>query len=331
NCSVSHFLGVWENKPQILCCWDVYVRQYHYVDLELSWTNAQLHCREKFSDLATFSSSDDLSRLPETTFRAAWFGMTDHSKSWKNIFNNDSNSWKWSASGEWSVPSYQNWFPGQPDNDGSAQTCVYVLGGGKWIDGYCEEKKNFVCFNARDYCREHHIDLAMIESQRENEQFLLEKHTPLVWIGMYRVPWRWSDGSTSLFRNWRDGQPNNFNGEQHCGVIKMSHVWDDDNCDNAKPFFCQKSKTFTSSCWSTSFPIPLFLAPVQVRKTKLVSPHLLLFSSGEWSVPSYQNWFPGQPDNDGSAQTCVYVLSGGKWIDGYCEEKKNFVCFNGKN
>uniref|UniRef100_A0A8C5EGX9 C-type lectin domain-containing protein n=1 Tax=Gouania willdenowi TaxID=441366 RepID=A0A8C5EGX9_GOUWI len=130
---------------------------------------------------------------------------------------------------------------------------------------------------ARDYCREHHIDLAMIESQRENEQFLLEKHTPLVWIGMYRVPWRWSDGSTSLFRNWRDGQPNNFNGEQHCGVIKMSHVWDDDNCDNAKPFFCQKSKTFTSSCWSTSFPIPLFLAPVQVRKTKLVSPHLLLF------------------------------------------------------
>ncbi|XP_028325843.1 macrophage mannose receptor 1-like [Gouania willdenowi] len=241
-------------------CSDVYVRQYHYVDLELSWTNAQLHCREKFSDLATFSSSDDLSRLPETTFRAAWFGMTDHSKSWKNIFNNDSNSWKWSASGEWSVPSYQNWFPGQPDNDGSAQTCVYVLGGGKWIDGYCEEKKNFVCFNgtldqktyhlikdskkwkeARDYCREHHIDLAMIESQRENEQFLLEKHTPLVWIGMYRVPWRWSDGSTSLFRNWRDGQPNNFNGEQHCGVIKMSHVWDDDNCDNAKPFFCQKN------------------------------------------------------------------------------------------
>uniref|UniRef100_A0A665UHN0 C-type lectin domain-containing protein n=1 Tax=Echeneis naucrates TaxID=173247 RepID=A0A665UHN0_ECHNA len=96
--------------------------------------------------------------------------------------------------------------------------------------------------SARDYCREHHTDLAMIENGDENaEVSSLITDSSGSWIGLFREPWRWTDGSQSSFRNWRENSPNNAGGEQFCIVEDTQrHVWDDDGCDKQYIFICHQ-------------------------------------------------------------------------------------------
>ncbi|XP_071493041.1 alpha-N-acetylgalactosamine-specific lectin-like [Diadema antillarum] len=54
------------------------------------------------------------------------------------------------------------------------------------------------------------------------------------WIGLYRqdngAPWLWTDGTTSDYRNWRAGEPNDSNGNEDC-----ANVWRvEDKNDNFK-------------------------------------------------------------------------------------------------
>ncbi|XP_069544900.1 uncharacterized protein, partial [Brachyistius frenatus] len=80
----------------------------------------------------------------------------------------------------------------------------------------------------------------MIENDQENTQVMSVKSTNEVWIGLYRVPWRWSDKTNSSFRNWMSGQPNNYGGLQHCATENSDHGWLDENCNKEHSFWCYK-------------------------------------------------------------------------------------------
>ncbi|XP_028281159.1 putative C-type lectin domain family 20 member A [Parambassis ranga] len=243
-------------------------RMYYYVNLKMNWTNAQQYCREKYTDLATFESMDDINRLnPTFTYSWAWIGLEDDPKFWKKIMANNSNSWRWSTTGETSKTTFNIWHPSNPNNGDGKENCV-ILTNGKWSDLNCDTEKFFICYEvtgqnakryvyiktaatwsrAQTYCRSHFTDLAMIENAAENTA--ASAVMPAIdeaWIGLYRVPWTWSDKSSSTFRNWRLNSPNNYMGNQYCMTESTAHDWDDDDCSMKHDFIChQVSKLRTT-------------------------------------------------------------------------------------
>ena len=69
---------------------------------------------------------------------------------------------------------------------------------------------------AQSYCRQHHVDLASVRNQAENQQ--IQQMAPGgAWIGLFREPWRWSDGSNSSFTRWNPGEPNDGR-EKRCTI-----------------------------------------------------------------------------------------------------------------
>uniref|UniRef100_A0A3B3DM01 C-type lectin domain-containing protein n=1 Tax=Oryzias melastigma TaxID=30732 RepID=A0A3B3DM01_ORYME len=62
---------------------------------------------------------------------------------------------------------------------------------------------------AQKYCREHYTDLASVRSSAENQKIMdLKPAEEDVWIGLSKTSWTWSNGSTTTFYYWNDGEPN---------------------------------------------------------------------------------------------------------------------------
>ncbi|KAK7884623.1 hypothetical protein WMY93_027746 [Mugilogobius chulae] len=170
----------------------------------------------------------------------------------------DSNSWRWSA-GPSTTSNYITWKPNDPNYAVALDTCV-VLDWNGCADVQCDILSKAVCYivessvkhyflaelskmtwaQARDYCRQHYHDLAMIESLEEY-QAVYNVATPPFWIGLSREPWRWSDKSNSNFKNWAPEEPNNNNRNEHCVAMGPELLWEDKNCELQMPFVCENS------------------------------------------------------------------------------------------
>ncbi|XP_075890207.1 receptor-type tyrosine-protein phosphatase H-like isoform X2 [Nelusetta ayraudi] len=225
-------------------------RQFSLVDgVRLNWTEAQAFCRDSFTDLATIESRVDTSFiLRSTNFTGkAWIGLHD------DLIN----SWRWSlndstfyADGE---TEFRNWFRGQPNNLGGQQHCVALFPQspffGEWGDQPCSDFHLSVCYNgtingiatfvkvntfmnwtdAQKFCRTNYVDLASIRNITENADITKLAAFNFVWIGLHREK-EWSDGSTSLFRDWASGQPDKASEECASFNFTDSGRWSDDNC-----------------------------------------------------------------------------------------------------
>ncbi|XP_036959316.1 macrophage mannose receptor 1-like [Acanthopagrus latus] len=232
-------------------------RQYHFVYDQKNMTEAQKYCRATYTDLATVDNMEDVKILINTvdTSKASnlfWIGLYD-----------DVNSWRWSLSntsfyrdGE---AEFRLWWPGQPDNSNSREHCT-VMFDGQWNDVDCMTRYRSVCMDVRglkvtfvlietlmnwteaqSYCREHHTDLASVRNMTEHQRVAgLVPAGQFAFIGLYRDSWKWSDGSDSSFRHWKQGQPANDVGNDACVVADFSGSgeWWDDPCDRNRPFIC---------------------------------------------------------------------------------------------
>ncbi|KAK7883899.1 hypothetical protein WMY93_027022 [Mugilogobius chulae] len=239
-------------------CFHTVIYKYYFINTSLNWNDAQQYCRQHYTDLITFWSLEDVNRVerPSDYGGFAWIGLFDDPASWKGIMGNDANSWRWSATGMTNPGGYQKWANGEPSYSGGNEQCV-TMTDGVWLDKPCVNLYRFACFtgqknytlvtqimnweNARRYCREHHTDLAMIEDEIENTAVSSLAPQYYKWIGLYREPWRWSDGSQSSFKNWVTNAPDSFGGIQPCTREQSTYQWNDSRCSDKYPFICQKS------------------------------------------------------------------------------------------
>uniref|UniRef100_A0AAV2MFZ3 C-type lectin domain-containing protein n=1 Tax=Knipowitschia caucasica TaxID=637954 RepID=A0AAV2MFZ3_KNICA len=238
------------------CC---LLLRYFYQTQRLTWDQAQLNCREHYTDLAVFESQEDVDGLqrPPGVVGAAWIGLREDPSTWKHM-GNESTSWRWSATEETSQGNFSMWASHEPNNM-NGEFCVFSYLG-FWYDYECELGRPSVCFSgvaenttytynpthmtwsaAQAHCRLHHTDLASIESAEVSAALrTVLPNAATVWIGLYRIPFTWSNSNPSTFRNWGPMLPDNVFGIEFCGAEKDVGLWDDYSC----------SSTLLSICYS---------------------------------------------------------------------------------
>ncbi|XP_056599216.1 macrophage mannose receptor 1-like isoform X2 [Triplophysa dalaica] len=193
-------------------------RPYHYINQNMTWAAAQSYCRERFTDLATVDSIDDVNRMINAVNDgyggSVWIGM-------KRVTQG---RWGWS-NGENRVSQYSNWQIGEPNGDNTDEYCGFSYCG-LWHDMPCSDTIHFTCYNestgyisiqlwknwtdAQSYCRQYHTDLAT-----------------------------WSDQWSLFFRNWAAGFTSQTSVLGNCVTMStISGKWIQIPCTEQHPFIC---------------------------------------------------------------------------------------------
>uniref|UniRef100_A0A7N8X5M9 C-type lectin domain-containing protein n=1 Tax=Mastacembelus armatus TaxID=205130 RepID=A0A7N8X5M9_9TELE len=119
------------------------LRHYHYVNLKMTWANAQQYCRAKYTDLAIFKNMNQVNRLnrPNLDTALAWIGLRDDPTFWMGVM----------TTGNTSATGYQNWLSGEPNNK-YIEYCGLMNSDGSWNDIACKSLYGFVCYTGKKNC-----------------------------------------------------------------------------------------------------------------------------------------------------------------------------------
>ncbi|XP_036420700.1 macrophage mannose receptor 1-like [Colossoma macropomum] len=346
-----------------VCGVSAYVpHQYHVVNEGKTWTEAQSYCRQNYTDLATINNMEDINTIPNDKLLEAWIGL-------------EKVKWQWSLQEEmfYRELDYSNWKSGEPRD--TKEICVQMEADGKWNVKNCVEKLPFMCYegknahryilikdkknwrDAQSFCRERYTDLARVRNQTENKEIKNAAKGKTVWIGLFRVSWKWSDQSYSSFRYWKKNQPDNFGGNESCVEMLKSGQWNDVNCETKLPFICYKVKKCTyilingARTWSGAqsycrkYHTDLASVRNQTENQKIwdliqnVSSKRvwigLFYDSWRWpdqSDSSFRYWASRQPDHFGGNEDCAAVSMTDQrhWSDVNCKNKLPFICYKNK-
>ncbi|XP_061852165.1 macrophage mannose receptor 1-like isoform X2 [Colius striatus] len=124
-----------------------------------------------------------------------------------------------------------------------SSSCFKIFQGGR--------EKMQTWFGARDFCRAIGGDLASVHSEEEQNLIANLKRDYFhfsYWMGLSALDsdrgFVWSDGSPVNFEKWANGEPNNYDGNEKCGVFNGygNMNWNDLFCDYMQDYVCQIKK-----------------------------------------------------------------------------------------
>uniref|UniRef100_A0A4W4DMP2 C-type lectin domain-containing protein n=1 Tax=Electrophorus electricus TaxID=8005 RepID=A0A4W4DMP2_ELEEL len=242
--SSLHFILLFSGLWALVMC---VTRQFHVVEVNKTWTDAQSYCKGIYTDLATTETQEEMDTvlalmkdLPAANY---WIGLRQQIHQNKNI------AWVWSDGSNY---TYSDWGSGEPNNIGS-DNCVHLYNSHsyKWNDAGCNYSCPFICYkkiplilikqemtwrDALRYCRENHVDLVSVltnETQEWVETVTKNVSTPNVWMGLRfacsQPFWFWVSGSTVCYQNWAPGDGTGVedcsNGRRSGAVQSGSKQW----------------------------------------------------------------------------------------------------------
>ncbi|KAL0967020.1 hypothetical protein UPYG_G00303530 [Umbra pygmaea] len=231
---------------------------------EKTWFEAREYCKAIGGDLLSFHSAAELHSMSRVRFGTSWIGLsaqdpnvgfvwTDGSpmsfQHWKDGEPNNKNGAEscaemsnrdWDEEGSWNdvnCEDYNDWLceirkgvtPLPPPNITISEYNVTEDG---WLEyggsQYYKNNNLMAMEDARDYCRQRHGDLAVINGLKENI-FLWKLINKDGW-GDYYIGLTvdldrksgWMDGSPVVFERWDENQPDFVNNDENCVAITKS-------------------------------------------------------------------------------------------------------------
>uniref|UniRef100_A0A3P9MDE3 C-type lectin domain-containing protein n=1 Tax=Oryzias latipes TaxID=8090 RepID=A0A3P9MDE3_ORYLA len=125
------------------------IRQYHFVNQPLNWTEAQTYCRQKYTDLATIENSEEMDQLMNTTLSAG-----SSADFWIGLYNQINYRWSDGFSGSFTGNSYDEWTSQDSSHSRSRQICMVPYWHSDhyhWSDSSCSSLFPFVCNNGKTF------------------------------------------------------------------------------------------------------------------------------------------------------------------------------------
>ncbi|KTF78065.1 hypothetical protein cypCar_00042070 [Cyprinus carpio] len=133
-------------------------RMFYFVPKLMSWSDAQMHCRQNYIDLATIDDQADGDEMMRV-IRQFYNGDV-----WTGLSRTDENaSWVWS---DQSPSTFMPWAPTQPNNWEGKQFCVLVTPAADLNDVNCTITLPSVCYTER---RKQTVRLEVRSSQNVND------------------------------------------------------------------------------------------------------------------------------------------------------------------
>ncbi|XP_076145686.1 C-type mannose receptor 2-like [Alosa pseudoharengus] len=194
-------------------CYDDSTKPFVLVTEEKNWADAQRYCRENHTDLASVRNQTENNHIEK---------VSGGSSAWIGLFRD---AWEWS---DGSSSSFRHWGTGEPNYRSSDEFCAEIRHtfSDRWNDAGCHYRMHFICYEdklilvrdnktwteALQYCREHHVDLVSVTSERV-QRWVRERakgaSTAHVWLGLPHacgLGWFWVCGETVCYNHWAPGQ-----------------------------------------------------------------------------------------------------------------------------
>ncbi|XP_029622600.1 C-type mannose receptor 2-like [Salmo trutta] len=227
-----------------------------------TWSQAQLYCRQKHTDLASVRNTTERdaikSILPKVTdIYRVWIGLK------KSL-----GVWRWS---DQSGSSYRNWETYKKNNADyqNGEICGEVtFPSGEWNYQGCTTNTHFICYDdelvlvtenktwseALWHCRD--LDMELVSAHNQSIQHWVQQRAKkasshFVWLGLrYTCTldfWFWVNGEESCYHNWADREGYNTSKEQ-CGntgaIQRDGGQWVGKAENERFNFICSKSDDY---------------------------------------------------------------------------------------
>ncbi|XP_060619827.2 hepatic lectin-like [Anolis sagrei] len=99
---------------------------------------------------------------------------------------------------------------------------------------------------AQDHCTEKNASLVVIHDMAKQNFIQSQSRGRRFWLGLTdgktEGQWTWVDGTNyrTGFKNWKQGEPNDYQNQEDCAEMGVLGEWNDVACNNKGLYICEK-------------------------------------------------------------------------------------------
>ncbi|WAR23587.1 CD209-like protein, partial [Mya arenaria] len=124
----------------------------------------------------------------------------------------------------------------------------------------------------------------------------------------------------AVYTAWDDGEPNNSDGNENCGILRKTSHWNDDVCHKPGLFICEKQDDENKLSYFADEWYWIALSDMENEGT------WVWMGDGKLTPAVYTAWDDGEPNNSHDNENCGVLRDSHHWNDYMCHQPGFFIC-----